>query len=119
SNSTRGSSILLNSEWALTVRHIGTKSSDSSTINAPANIAVDVGGLRFYADTIYTPDNGSEMALVHLRGGVVDTLDLTSNINSSPNEAGRILEIGGYGYNGIIDTVGFAGSSNVSGTAST
>ena len=30
-----------------------------------------------------------------------------------------MLEIGGYGYNGIIDTTGFAGSSNVAGTAST
>ena len=119
SNSTRGSSILLNSEWALTVRHVVQNGSDYSTITEPANVYVDVGGVRYYADTIYTPDNSSEMALVHLRGGVVDTLDLTSNINASPNEAGRILEIGGFGYNGIIDTVGFAGSSNVSGTAST
>ena len=119
SNSTRGSSILLNSEWALTVRHVVQNGSDYSTITEPANVYVDVGGVRYYADTIYTPDNSSEMALVHLRGGVVDTLDLTGNINASPNEAGRILEIGGYGYNGIIDTVGFAGSSNVTGTAST
>ena len=118
SNSTRGSSILLDDEWALTVRHVVQNGSDYSTITAPANIYIDVGGVQYDADAIYTPDTSSEMALVHLRGGVNGSLDLTGNINSSFNEAGRILEIGGYGYNGIIDTTGFAGSSNVAGTAS-
>ena len=119
SNSTRGSSVLLNSEWALTVRHVVQNGGDYSTITSPANVYIDVSGVRYYADTIDTPDNSSELALVHLRGGVADALDLTGNINSSFNEAGRILQIGGYGYNGVIDTVGFAGSSNVSGTVST
>ncbi len=45
SNSTRGSSILLNSEWALTVRHVVQNGSDYSTITEPANVYVDVGGV--------------------------------------------------------------------------
>jgi hypothetical protein len=106
SNSTFGTTTLLNSEWAITVRHMVQNGSNYGQVTAPGNIYVNVSGVRYYADQIFTPDGGSEMALVHLRGGVGSALDATGIINSSYDEPGRVLHIGGYGYAGYFDAGG-------------
>lgn len=106
SNSTFGTTTLLNPEWAITVRHMVQNGSNYGQITAPGNIYVDVTGRRYYADQIFTPDGSSEMALLHLRGGVGSALDATGIINTSYDESGRLLHIGGYGYAGYFDAGG-------------
>jgi hypothetical protein len=109
SNNTMGTTTLLNSEWAITVRHVVQNGGNYSQITGPGNVYVNVFGRRYYADQILTPDGGSEMALVHLRGGVNGTLDATGQINSAFDEAGRLLHIGGYGYSGYFNGPGTLG----------
>jgi hypothetical protein len=100
SNNSFGTTTLLNSEWAITVRHVVQNGGNYGQIAAPGNVYVNVLGTRYYADQIFTPDGGSEMALVHLRGGVSGALDATGTVNSSFDDAGRLVHIGGYGYSG-------------------
>jgi len=102
SNNTFGTTTLLNPEWAITVRHVVQNGGDYGEITAPVNVYVNVLGTRYYADQIFTPDGGSEMALVHLRGGVSSALDATSRINTSFDDAGRLVHVGGYGYSGYF-----------------
>lgn len=102
SNNTMGTATLLNSEWVITVRHVVQNGGNYGQIADPSNVYVNVGGVRYYADQIFTPDGGSEMALVHLRGGVNGALDATSRINSSFDETSRLVHIGGYGYRGYF-----------------
>lgn len=109
SNSTQGTTTLLNPEWALTVRHVVQNGGNFSQIAAPDNIYVDVFGRRYYADEIFTPDGDSEIALVHLRGGEGSALDATGSINASFNELGRVVQVGGYGYRGHYDAGGNMG----------
>ncbi len=116
SNSSRGTATLLNEEWAITVRHVVQNGGNYSQIAAPNNITLNVLGTTYVADQIFTPDGGSEMALVHLRGGVTGALDVTGQINTTFDEQNRFVEIGGYGYHGILNTTNVGGS--VSGTAS-
>ncbi len=106
SNGSFGTTTLLNPEWAITVRHVVQNGGDYGQITAPGNVYVDVSGRRYYADQIFTPDGGSEMALVHLRGGVTGALDATGIVNSSYDDAGRLVHIGGYGYAGYFDAGG-------------
>lgn len=115
-NNTRGTTSLLNSEWAITVRHVVQNGGDYGQIAPPGSILVDVGGQPYYADQIFTPDGGSEIALLQLRGGVAGALDMTGQINTSFDETGRYVEIGGYGYHGYINTTGAGGTQP--GTAS-
>jgi hypothetical protein len=109
SNNTQGTATLLNSEWAITVRHVVQNGGNYGQIAAPENIFLDLSGRRFFADQIFTPDGGSEMALVHLRGGDPAALDATGTVNGSFNEAGRIMHTGGYGYRGHFDAGGTMG----------
>ncbi len=115
-NNTRGTTTLLNKEWAITVRHVVQNGGNYGAI-APANqVYVDVLGVRYYADQIFTPDGGTELALVHLRGGVNNALDATGIIQTTGNEVGRYMHVGGYGYWGTINTTGVGGTQP--GTAS-
>jgi hypothetical protein len=109
SNNTFGTTTLLDSEWAITVRHVVQNGGNYGQITAPQNVYVNVFGTRYYADQIFTPHGGSEMALVHLRGGVNGALSARGTINSSFNDAGRLVHIGGYGYRGIFDAGGTQG----------
>ncbi len=104
SNSTFGTTTLLNPEWAITVRHMVQDGGDYGTVTTPGNIYVNVSGKRYYADQIFTPDGGSEMALVHLRGGVTGALDATGTINTSYTEGGHLVHIGGYGHYGYFES---------------
>ena len=117
SNGTRGTTTLLNPEWAITVRHVVQNGSNYSQIAAPNDISVNVLGTTYVADQIFTPDGVSEMALVHLRGVVANALDVTGQINSSLDETGRFVEVGGYGYYGVINTTNVGGT--VPGTLNT
>lgn len=118
SNNTRGTTILLNNEWALSVRHVVQNGSDFSTITSPGNVNVAVSGATVYGSQIFTPDGGSEISLTHLRGGIPGAINLLSDINTSSDEIGRVVEIGGWGFWGVIDTTQAAGSSDVAGTGS-
>jgi hypothetical protein len=109
SNNTFGTTTLLNSEWAITVRHVIQNGGNYSQITAPGNIYVNVLGTRYYAEEIFTPDGGSEMALVHLRGGVNGALDAAGQINAAFDEPGHLLHIGGYGYSGHFNAGGTLG----------
>ncbi len=116
-NHTRGTAILLNSEWVLTVHHVVQSSAGYNPITTPNFISVFVDGIGgYFADQLFVPSDGSEIALVHLRGGVNGALNLVPNINSSFDENGRIVQIGGYGYWGTVNTTNAggtnAGSSN-------
>jgi len=102
SNNTFGTTTLLNSEWAITVRHVVQNGGNYNQIATPGNVYVNVLGTRYYADQIFTPDGGSEMALVHLRGGVGGALEATSRVNSSFDETNRLVHVGGYGYSGYF-----------------
>lgn len=116
-NNTRGTTTLLNSEWAITVRHVVQNGGNYGQIAPPGQIRVDVLGTNYFADQVFTPDGGSEMALVHLAGNVVSALDAVGTLNPNTNElGGRILQLGGFGNWGQISTTG-AGGSN-SGTSS-
>ncbi|MBX3426861.1 MAG: hypothetical protein KF688_14370 [Pirellulales bacterium] len=112
SNGSRGTATLLNSEWAITVRHVVQNGGNYSQIAAADQIYLNVGGIRYYADQVLTPDGSSEMALVRLRGGVNGALDATGTVNTSFNETGRYVHVGGYGYWGIISTSNVAGTAN-------
>lgn len=103
SNTTFGTTTLLDSEWAITVRHVVQNDGSYSEITAPGNVYVNVLGTRYYADQIFTPDGGSEMALVHLRGSVSGALEARHRVNSSFDETNRLVHIGGYGYSGYFD----------------
>lgn len=102
SNGTFGTATLISPEWALTVRHVVQNGSSTAQIAAPENVFVNVLGTRYYADDIFTPDSSSEIALVHLRGGVSNALDLSGQVNGSGGEAGRVAQIGGFGYAGYF-----------------
>ncbi len=111
-NSTRGTTILLNSEWALTVHHVVQSSAGYNPITTPNFISVFVDGVGgYFADQLFVPSDGSEIALVHLRGGVNGALNLMPNINTSFDENGRIVQIGGYGYSGLVDTTSAGGTT--------
>jgi hypothetical protein len=103
SNDRFGTTTLLNSEWAITVRHVVQNGLNYGQITAPENIYVNVLATRYYADQIFTPDGGSEIALVHLRGGVNGALDAADTINTGFDDAGRLVHIGGYGARGYFD----------------
>lgn len=102
SNNTFGTTTLLDSEWAITVRHVVQNGGNYGQITAPENVYVNVLGTRYYADQIFTPDGGSEISLIHLRGGVNGALDARSQVNSGFDDAGRLVHIGGYGYSGYF-----------------
>jgi hypothetical protein len=102
SNNTFGTTTLLNSEWAITVRHVVQNGGNYGDVTAPGNVYVNVLGTRYYADRILTPDGGSEMALVHLRGGVGSALDATSRVNTTFDDTNRLVHVGGYGYSGYF-----------------
>ncbi|MEX2093472.1 MAG: hypothetical protein WD971_12385 [Pirellulales bacterium] len=104
SNNTFGTTTLLDPEWAITVRHVVQNGGNYGEITAPGNVYVNVLGTRYYADQIFTPDGGSEMALVHLRGGVSGALDATSRVSSNFDDTNRLVHIGGYGYHGYFAT---------------
>lgn len=109
-NNTSGTAMLLDPQWAITVRHVVQNGGNYGAI-APADaIRVDVGGRLFYADEVFTPDGGSEIALLRLRGGVADAIDARSIVNSQFDEAGRIVQIGGYGFRGHFNTTGAGGT---------
>lgn len=110
SNNTLGTATLLNNEWLITVRHVVQNGGNYGQIAPPGSVYLNVGGVRYYADEIFTPDGGSEMALVRLRSGVAGALDATGIINYDFNETGRIVHIGGYGYRGYINTTNAGGS---------
>lgn len=110
SNNTFGTATLLNNEWLITVRHVVQNGGNYGQIASPGSIYLNVGGVRYYADEIYTPDGGSEMALVRLGGGVAGALDATGIINYGFDEADRIVHIGGYGYRGYIRTTNSGGT---------
>ncbi len=111
-NHTRGTAILLNSEWALTVHHVVQSSAGYNPITTPTFISVYVDGIGgYFADQLFVPADGSELALVHLRGGVNSALNLVPNINSGFDENGRIVQIGGYGYWGIVGTTNAGGTT--------
>ena len=120
-NSTRGTTILLNSEWALTVHHVIESAAGYNPITTPDKISVyddNVGG--YFADQLFAYPDGSEIALVHLRGGITNALNLVPNIfTGGSGDLNRLVEIGGYGYYGIVQTTnaggtqaGTAGNSN-------
>ena len=89
SNSTRGTVVLLNNEWALSVRHVVQNGSDYGSIANPSLISVNVSGIGgYFVDQIFTPDGGSEISLLHLRGGVNGAQNLVPNINTSTDENG-------------------------------
>jgi Trypsin len=102
SNNTFGTTTLLDSEWAISVRHVVQNGGNYGQITAPSNVYVNVFGTRYYADQIYTPDGGSEISLLHLRGGVNGALNVRSQVNSGFDETGRLVHIGGYGYSGYF-----------------
>jgi hypothetical protein len=102
SNNAFGTTTLLDPEWAISVRHVVQNGGNYSQITAPQNIYVNVLGTRYYADQIFTPDGGSEISLIHLRGGVTGAIDATGQIGSSFDETGRLVHIGGYGYSGYF-----------------
>ncbi|TWT98176.1 hypothetical protein Pla108_23330 [Botrimarina colliarenosi] len=110
SNGSFGTATLLNNEWAITVRHVVQNDGNYGQIAPAGSIYLNIDGKRYYADEIYTPDGGSEMALVRLRGGVAGALTVTDNINYDQNETGRIVQIGGYGYRGYINTTNAGGT---------
>lgn len=112
SNNTFGTTTLLDAEWAITVRHVVQNGSNYSQIAAPENVFVNVLGTRYYADQIFTPDGGSEMALVHLRGGVSGALNARNTVNSTFDEAGRLVHIGGYGHRGYFGSTSSQGAGS-------
>jgi hypothetical protein len=112
SNNTFGTTTLLDSEWAITVRHVVQNGGNYGQITAPENVYVNVFGTRYYADQIFTPDGGSEMALVHLRGGVNGALDARGTINSSFDDAGRLVHVGGYGHRGYFGSTSSQGAGS-------
>lgn len=109
SNNTQGTTMLLDAEWAITVRHVVQHGGNYSQVTSPENVYVDVFGTRYYADRIFTPDGGSEIALVRLRGGVQGALDARDSIHSGDDDHGRVAHIGGYGYRGYFDAGGTLG----------
>ncbi|WP_197525714.1 trypsin-like serine protease [Pseudobythopirellula maris] len=111
-NNTFGTTTLLNNEWAITVRHVVQNGGDYGAVAPADRVYVNVGGRRYYADEIFTPDGNSEMALIRLRGGVPGALDATATLNSDTSESGRVVHIGGYGYRGHIGTTGAGGSQS-------
>ena len=115
-NSSRGTATLLNSEWAITVRHVVQNGGNYSQIAAPGQIRLDVLGTQYFGDQIFTPDGGSEIALVHLAGNVPSALDAVGTLNSAFDEGNRIVHIGGYGLWGQFNTTGAGGT--VPGTSS-
>jgi len=112
SNNTFGTTTLLDAEWAITVRHVVQNGGNYGQVTAPENVYVNVLGTRYYADQIFTPDGGSEMALVHLRGGVNGVVNARSTINSSFDEAGRLVHIGGYGHRGYFGSTSSQGAGS-------
>jgi hypothetical protein len=115
-NNSRGTATLLNSEWAITVRHVVQNGGNYSQIATPGQIRLDVLGTQYFGDQIFTPDGGSEIALVHLAGNVAGALDATSRLNNSFDEGSRIIHFGGYGLWGHLNTLGAGGT--VAGTSS-
>lgn len=112
SNNTFGTTTLLDSEWAITVRHVVQNGGNYGQIAAPENVFVNVLGTRYYADQIFTPDGASEMTLVHLRGGVNGVMNARSTINSTFDEAGRLVHIGGYGHRGYFSSTASQGAGS-------
>lgn len=111
-NGSRGTAIMLNSEWALTVRHVVQNAGNYSVIANPKDISINVGGVGgYFVDQILVPDGSSEFALLHLRGGVNNTANLRPHINTGYDENGRIIQIGGYGLYGQVRT-NTAGGTN-------
>jgi autotransporter-associated beta strand protein len=114
-NNTRGTVTLLDSQWALTVRHVVQNGGNYSAIAPAGQITVNVQGTTYAGSQIFTPDGGSEMALVRLAGNVPGVLPATQLLNNSFDEPGRILHIGGYGLWGTFNTTGAGGT--VAGTS--
>lgn len=115
-NNTRGTVTLLDSQWALTVRHVVQNGGNYGQIAPAGQISIDVLGASYPGSQIFTPDGGSEIALIRLAGSVPNVVPATQLLNRSFNESGRILQIGGYGLWGTINTTGAGGT--VSGTSS-
>jgi hypothetical protein len=69
-NNTRGTAMLLDSQWALTVRHVVQNGGNYGAIAPAGQVTVNVLGTTYAGSQIFTPDGGSEMALVRLVGNV-------------------------------------------------
>ncbi|WP_428308111.1 family 16 glycosylhydrolase [Lacipirellula sp.] len=115
-NNTRGTAMLLDSQWALTVRHVVQNGGNYGAIAPAGQISVNVLGTVYTGSQVFTPDGGSEMALVRLTANVPGVQPAAQLLNSSFDEPGRILHIGGYGQWGTINTTGAGGT--VTGTSS-
>ena len=117
-NNTRGTTILLDSQWALTVRHVVQNGGNYGAIAPAGQVTVNVLGTTYAGRQIFTPDGGSEMALVRLAGNVPAVTPATHLLNNAFDEPGRILQIGGYGLWGTFNTTvaggAVAGTSNSS-----
>ena len=114
-NNTRGTTILLDSQWALTVRHVVQNGGNYGAIAPAGQITVNVLGTTYAGSQIFTPDGGSEIALVRLAGNVPGVTPATQQLNRAFDEPGRILQIGGYGLWGTFNTTAAGGT--VAGTS--
>jgi len=114
-NNTRGTAMLLDSQWALTVRHVVQNGGNYGAIAPAGQVTVNVLGTTYAGSQIFTPDGGSEMALVRLAGNVPGVTLATHLLNNAFDESGRILQIGGYGLWGSFNTTGAGGT--VAGTS--
>lgn len=114
-NNTRGTAMLLDSQWALTVRHVVQNGGNYGAIAPAGQVTVNVLGTTYAGSQIFTPDGGSEMALVRLAGNVPNVTPATHLLNNTFDEPGRILQIGGYGLWGTFNTTGAGGT--VAGTS--
>ncbi|WP_172991839.1 family 16 glycosylhydrolase [Lacipirellula parvula] len=115
-NNTRGTAMLLDSQWALTVRHVVQNGGNYGAIAPAGQISVNVLGTIYTGSQVFTPDGGSEMALVRLSANVPGVQPAAHLLNSTFDEPGRILNIGGYGQWGTINTTNAGGT--VAGTSS-
>jgi len=114
-NNTRGTAMLLDSQWALTVRHVVQNGGNYGVIAPAGQVTVNVLGTTYAGSQIFMPDGGSEMALVRLAGNVPGVTPAAHLLNNAFDEPGRILQIGGYGLWGTFNTAAAGGT--VAGTS--
>ena len=97
SSGSAGSGTLIQDNWVITAKHVVDNSSGG--LQSPGNLRVRVNGQGWFDVTeVYAPNNGGDLALMKLASTPSNMLQVP--LNDFNDEAGKLVEIGGYGRYG-------------------
>ena len=92
-----GSGTLIQGRWVITAKHV-IDNNNGGHANS-GSISVQLGSYgNFGVSNIYSPNNGGDIALLRLNRAPRDVLQVP--LNDVGDEAGNLVEIGGYGRYG-------------------